>query len=202
MGLPFWPHRFVCLVVSAPGMCPSPWFVPGRGLAESFNFFLHCCYCGQCFLVGIPHIGLTPFCQRFPPLPLEGAVLRGPNACQLIPGHCLCLCPLQSLKEDATSSINSGSPGGNRGSVCGLYTLRYKDCNSSFPEDRKQGLRSDNMVQSLLEPRRKLKTFASRAFSVISPRWWNQLPNHVKSCDNLTDFKKLLKTYLFINDLN
>ena len=71
-----------------------------------------------------------------------------------------------------------------------------------FPEDRKQGLRSDNMVKRLLEPRSKLKTFALRAFSVISLRWWNQLPSHVKSCDNLTDFKKSLKTYLFINDLN
>ena len=71
-----------------------------------------------------------------------------------------------------------------------------------FPEDRKQGLCSDNMVKRLLKPRTKLKTFASKALSVIGPRWWNQLPNHVKSYDNLTDFKKSLKTYLFINDLN
>ena len=71
-----------------------------------------------------------------------------------------------------------------------------------FPEDRKQGLSSDSMVKRLLEPRTKLKTFASTAFSVIGLRWWNQLPNHVKSCGNLTDFKKSLKTYLFVNDLN
>ena len=71
-----------------------------------------------------------------------------------------------------------------------------------FPEDRKQGLCSDSMAKRLLEPRTKLKTFASRAFSVIGPRWWNQLPNHVKNCGNLTDFKKSLKTYLYINDLN
>ena len=71
-----------------------------------------------------------------------------------------------------------------------------------FPEDRKQGLCSNTMVKRLLEPRTKLKTFASRVFSVISPKWWNQLPNHVKSCGNLTNFKKSLKTYLFVNDLN
>ena len=71
-----------------------------------------------------------------------------------------------------------------------------------FPEDRNQGLHSKNMVKRLLEPRTKLKTFASRAFSVIGPKWWNQLPNHVKSCGNLTNFKKSLQTYLFINDLN
>ena len=71
-----------------------------------------------------------------------------------------------------------------------------------FPEDRKQGLHRYNMVKRLLEPRTKLKTFAPRAFSVISPNWWNQLPNHVKSCGNLTNFKKSLKTYLFVNDLN
>ena len=71
-----------------------------------------------------------------------------------------------------------------------------------FPEDRKQGLHGDNIVKRLLEPRTKLKTFASRAFSVIGLKWWNQLPNHVKNCGNLTNFKKSLKTYLFINDLN
>ena len=43
-----------------------------------------------------------------------------------------------------------------------------------FPEDRKQGLHSDNGVKRLLEPRTKLKMFASRAFSVIGLRWWNQ----------------------------
>ena len=71
-----------------------------------------------------------------------------------------------------------------------------------FPDDRKQGLCSNNMMKRLLEPRTKLKTFALRAFSVVSPKWWNQLPNHVKSCGNLSNFKKLLKTYLFVNDLN
>ena len=71
-----------------------------------------------------------------------------------------------------------------------------------FPEDRKQELCSDSMAKRLLETRTKSKTSALRAFSVIGPRWWNQLPNHVKSCGNLTDFKKSLKTYLFVNDLN
>ena len=44
----------------------------------------------------------------------------------------LCFLPWQSLKEDTTSSINSGSPGGNSGSLHCLYTSRYKDCNSSL----------------------------------------------------------------------
>ena len=71
-----------------------------------------------------------------------------------------------------------------------------------FPDDRKQGLCSNNMVKRLLEPRTKLKTFASRAFSVVSPNGGTNSLNYVKSCGNLSNFKKLLKTYLFVNDLN
>ena len=80
--------------------------------------------------------------------------------------------------------------------------LYHRNLLVEFPDDRKQGLYSNNMVKRLLEPRTKLKTFASRAFSVVSPKWWNQLPNHVKSYGNFSNFKKLLKTYLFVNDLN
>ena len=40
----------------------------------------------------------------------------------------LCFYPWQSSKEDTTSSISSGSPGGDPGSLCCLYTSRYKDC--------------------------------------------------------------------------
>ena len=55
------------------------------------------------------------------------------------------------------------------------WTIISQEPLVEFPEDRKQGLHSNNMVKRLLEPRTKLKTFASRAFSVIGPKWWNQL---------------------------
>ncbi|KAK6191070.1 hypothetical protein SNE40_002818 [Patella caerulea] len=53
---------------------------------------------------------------------------------------------------------------------------------------------SQNM---LLIPKTKYKTFADRSFSVMGPRLWNTLPESVKQCKTVTDFKKKLKTYFF-----
>ena len=41
------------------------------------------------------------------------------------------------------------------------------------------------------------KTFGPRAFTSAAPTVWNNLPEHVKSADNIDNFKKLLKTHLF-----
>ena len=46
-------------------------------------------------------------------------------------------------------------------------------------------------------PRTKNVTCGDRAFSVVGPRLWNSLPQHVQDCDKLDAFKKFLKTYLF-----
>ena len=42
-----------------------------------------------------------------------------------------------------------------------------------------------------------LKTYGSRAFSVLAPELWNKLPDDIRSCENLRLFKHKLKTYLF-----
>ena len=42
-----------------------------------------------------------------------------------------------------------------------------------------------------------MKTYGSRAFAVAAPDLWNSLPDNIRSCDNLSTFKPLLKTYLF-----
>jgi len=39
--------------------------------------------------------------------------------------------------------------------------------------------------------------FASRSLSVSSPSVWNSLPAHVRSIDNLSTFKRHLKSYFF-----
>jgi len=39
--------------------------------------------------------------------------------------------------------------------------------------------------------------FSSRSFSVSSPSVWNSLPAHVRSIDNLSTFKRHLKSHLF-----
>ena len=42
-----------------------------------------------------------------------------------------------------------------------------------------------------------MKSCGSRAFAVAAPDVWNSLPDNIRSCDNLSTFKSLLKTYLF-----
>ncbi|KAI4893567.1 hypothetical protein NFI96_021368 [Prochilodus magdalenae] len=42
---------------------------------------------------------------------------------------------------------------------------------------------------------------ASRLFSVLAPRWWNELPLGVRTAESLTVFKRRLKTHLFVMHL-
>jgi len=43
----------------------------------------------------------------------------------------------------------------------------------------------------------KLTTVANRAFPVVSPRTWNDLPDDMTSAESLSTFRRRLKTYLF-----
>ena len=51
--------------------------------------------------------------------------------------------------------------------------------------------------QLLCVPKSKLVTYGDRAFSVIAPSLWNDLPIEIKDCDTVPIFKRKLKTYLF-----
>ncbi|XP_059186272.1 uncharacterized protein LOC131969129 [Centropristis striata] len=42
----------------------------------------------------------------------------------------------------------------------------------------------------------RLKT-TSRLFSVLAPKWWNELPTDIRTSDSLYIFRRRLKTYLF-----
>ena len=42
-----------------------------------------------------------------------------------------------------------------------------------------------------------LKTYGLRAFSVIAPILWNDLPIDIRSIDDVNKFKSKLKTFLF-----
>ena len=75
-------------------------------------------------------------------------------------------------------------------------------CNLLHPvNERSRSLRSSSM-NMLQVPRTKLVTCGDRAFSVIAPVLWNQLPNDVKTAQNLQSFKTSLKTYLFTMAFN
>ena len=49
----------------------------------------------------------------------------------------------------------------------------------------------------LAVPKSRLKTYGDRAFSLVFPRPWNQLPLEPRSVTSVYQFKTQLKTYLF-----
>ena len=49
----------------------------------------------------------------------------------------------------------------------------------------------------LVVPRSKLKSYGDRAFSVAAPRLWNDILDSIKCSEDLSSFKRNLKTYLF-----
>ena len=62
-----------------------------------------------------------------------------------------------------------------------------------------RNLRSSIDTERLIIPRTKLKTFASRAFSVAGPTEWNKLPLRIRHLTSYGQFKKEVKTHLFIS---
>ena len=65
----------------------------------------------------------------------------------------------------------------------------------------KYDLRSHD--QDLLQvPATKLKTVGDRAFTSAAPRIWNTLPLEIRQSENVSIFKKQLKTFLFKNAFN
>ena len=57
-------------------------------------------------------------------------------------------------------------------------------------------LRSSSQNLSAV-PKSRLYTYGDRAFSVVAPRLWNQLPLELRSVTSADQFKTQLKTYLF-----
>ena len=58
-------------------------------------------------------------------------------------------------------------------------------------------LRSSSDKWRLVIKPYNLKTYGFRAFSVIAPILWNDLPIDIRSIDNVNKFKSKLKTFLF-----
>ena len=85
--------------------------------------------------------------------------------------------------------------------------LVYKSLHGEAPEylqnllityiPKREGLRSGTIVDRLIVPRTVKKISADRAFSVVGPKVWNDLPNNVKTQKDVGHFKKSFKTHLF-----
>ena len=88
-----------------------------------------------------------------------------------------------------------------------ILTLVYKCINNQAPSylqnlltvnpTSNRSTRSNSKFKQLIVPFTKKKTFADRSFSVVGPKYWNELPNELCMQTNLESFRRNLKTYLF-----
>jgi len=63
------------------------------------------------------------------------------------------------------------------------------------------GLHSSGTSHLVVSPVR-LSTVTNRAFQVVGPRIWNDLPADVTSAESLSTFRHRMKTHLFIKSLS
>ena len=68
---------------------------------------------------------------------------------------------------------------------------------ASLLEDYNQPMGLRSVSQHRLKEVRSKKKYGERAFSVIGPKLWNDLPVELKTSESVNIFKKSLKTYLF-----
>ena len=86
-----------------------------------------------------------------------------------------------------------------------ILLLTYKALNGLAPDYIKDLLKYNDSRRTrrslnnrlLDEPRRNLKAYGERAFSVSAPRLWNKLPLQIGLSSSEAVFKANLKTYLF-----
>ena len=88
-----------------------------------------------------------------------------------------------------------------------IITLVYKSLHGLAPQyvtnlltrkvQHREGLRSNDKTSQLEIPHTTMKTFAARAFSLLGPQLWNQLPTEIQDINSYTVFKKNLKTFLY-----
>ena len=93
-----------------------------------------------------------------------------------------------------------------------IITLVYKALHGLAPQyltnlltrkiQRREGLHSNDKTSQLEIPHTTRKTFAARAFSVLGPELWNQLPSDIQYINSYTTFKKTLKTFLYRKAFN
>src|SRR6218665_4154752 len=73
-----------------------------------------------------------------------------------------------------------------------LVILRYGVSTS------RAGARLRSEVKGDLKVRKsEMSCFGDRAFSVVGPRWWNNIPTSIRSASTLESFKSILKTHYF-----
>ncbi|GAA6087544.1 uncharacterized protein LOC114772546 [Tachysurus ichikawai] len=70
------------------------------------------------------------------------------------------------------------------------------------PRTAPRTLRSTSTARLVPPSLRVRGKYTTRLFSVLAPRWWNELPLEVRTAESLAIFKRRLKTYLFRKHFN
>ena len=78
-----------------------------------------------------------------------------------------------------------------------IATSHTKSCMDSRRNTSVHSVASTLDTNRLVEPPVRLSTVANRAFQVVGPRIWNNLPSDVTSAESLSTFRQRLKTHLF-----
>ena len=65
-----------------------------------------------------------------------------------------------------------------------------------------ENMHSNTKGPMLEIPKIKHKTFAARSLKYAAPMTWNSLPEQIRTCNNLANFKSLLKTHLYRQAFN
>ena len=71
-------------------------------------------------------------------------------------------------------------------------------CTLFRTKENTRDLRSSGKALLLEIPYTNRRTYGDRSFWVNGAKIWNELPNSIRSTESITEFKKNLKTYLFI----
>ena len=91
-----------------------------------------------------------------------------------------------------------------------LLVLAYRSIRGTAPQYLSSLLRSHQLSRNLRSAsqalltvdRTRLDTYGNRAFSVVGPVLWNELPHDIMCAETLSSFKSQLKKHLFCQAFN
>ena len=64
--------------------------------------------------------------------------------------------------------------------------------------DNGRTVREQN-IKILIVKRKRTVTFGTNNLTVLGPKLWNNLPSHLKRCENLKTFKNMIKSGMALN---
>ncbi|KAI5099217.1 hypothetical protein C0J45_11356, partial [Silurus meridionalis] len=105
---------------------------------------------------------------------------------------------VQSLVISRLDYCNSLLAGPPLNAIRPLQMIQNTAARLAFTSRTKPRCLRSSITARLVPPSlRRRGKYNSRLFSVLAPKWWNELPLDVRTAESLIIFKRRLKTYLF-----